>query len=93
MAQFPALAAGSVLYLTSPELVCNASKHGTWGDETEHFLHDITHGEHHEHRHVKSEPHQEHNHEHIDVHGLKVVIQELHDHYEPLNSEVSTCFI
>ncbi|XP_073340039.1 zinc transporter ZIP4 [Pagrus major] len=87
VSQFPALAAGSVLYLTSPELVCNASKHGRWGEETEHFLHDITHGEHHEHRREKSEPHQDHSHEHIDVHGLKVVLQELHDHYEPLNSE------
>lgn len=80
VSQFPALAAGCVLYLSSPSLVCNAAKQGRWGEETEHFLHKITH----------DELHRAHAHEHVDVHGLKVLLQGLHDHYEPLNSEVST---
>lgn len=88
--QFPAFAAGCVLYLSSPSLVCNAAKQGRWGEETEHFLHKITHEEEqHEHQHEASELHLAHAHEHVDVHGLKVLLQELHDHYEPLNSEVS----
>ncbi|XP_041811951.1 zinc transporter ZIP4 [Chelmon rostratus] len=85
VSQFPALAAGCVLYLSSPGLVCNATRQGRWREETEHFLHTVTHGEHHEHE--ESRSHQSHDHEHIDVHGLKVVFHELHHHYEPLNSE------
>ncbi|XP_067468941.1 zinc transporter ZIP4 [Thunnus thynnus] len=81
VAEFPAVAAGCVLYLTSPGLVCAAVRQGRWGEETEHFLHKITHGEHHEER----EPH--HDHEHIDIHGLETVLQELHNHYEPADSE------
>ncbi|XP_035536793.1 zinc transporter ZIP4 [Morone saxatilis] len=87
VSQFPALAAGCVLYLLSPGLVCNATKQGRWGEEVEHFLHELTHGEHHEHRHEESEPH--HDHDHIDIDGLKVLIQELHDHYKP--SDIESC--
>ncbi|XP_044028664.1 zinc transporter ZIP4-like [Siniperca chuatsi] len=79
VSQFTALAAGCVLYLSSPGLVCTATSQGRWGEEAEHFLHKITHEE--------SEQHQDHEHEHIDVHGLKVLLQELHDHYEPADSE------
>ncbi|KAE8281902.1 Zinc transporter ZIP4 Solute carrier family 39 member 4 Zrt- and Irt-like protein 4 [Larimichthys crocea] len=97
VSQFPALAAGCVLYLTSPGLVCNATRHGRWAEEIEHFLHEITHEEHeeheeheaheehHEHRNEDSEPH--HEHEHIDVDRLMVLFGELRDHYEPLKNE------
>ncbi|KAM9340224.1 zinc transporter ZIP4 [Symphorus nematophorus] len=87
VSQFPALAAGCVLYLSSPGLVCNAVRQERWGEEVEHFLHKITHEEHHEHQHEESEPHHDHEHEHIDAHGLKVLLQELHDHYEPSDRE------
>lgn len=90
VSQFPALAAGCVLYLSSPGLVCTAASQGRWGEETEHFLHNITHLDEHEHRHEEGEAHQDHEHEHIGIHGLKVVLQKLHDHYEPSNIEVST---
>uniref|UniRef100_A0AAX7V8C0 Zinc transporter ZIP4 n=1 Tax=Astatotilapia calliptera TaxID=8154 RepID=A0AAX7V8C0_ASTCA len=80
---FTALASGSVLYLSSPGLVCTAIKTGTWGEETEKFLHKFTHNDPHEH---KSEAN--HDHEHIDVHGLEGVIQELRSHYDPTESEV-----
>ncbi|CAK6949363.1 zinc transporter ZIP4 [Scomber scombrus] len=81
VSEFTAVAAGYVLYLASPGLVCTAVRQGRWGEETEHFLHKITHGEHHE----ESESH--HNHEHIDIHGIETVLQELHSHYEPADSE------
>lgn len=84
VSEFPAVAAGSVLYLASPDLVCTSVRQGTWGEETEHFLHKITHGEHHEH----SGSH--HDHEYMDVHGTETVLQELQSHYEPVDSEVST---
>ncbi|XP_070778351.1 zinc transporter ZIP4 [Enoplosus armatus] len=83
VSQFTALAAGCVLYLSSPGLVCTAISQGRWGEEAEHFLQKITH----EHGHEESKPHQHHEHEHIDVHGLKVLLRELHDHYEPSDSE------
>ncbi|KAL3983948.1 claudin [Sarotherodon galilaeus] len=49
---------------------------------TENFLHKFTHNDPHEHN---SEAN--HDHEHIDVHGLEGVIQELQSHYEPTESE------
>ncbi|XP_030597575.1 zinc transporter ZIP4 [Archocentrus centrarchus] len=82
VSQFTALTSGCVLYLFSPGLVCTAIRRGTWGEEAEHFLHKFTHHDHQEH---KSEPH--HDHEHIDIHGLEGIIQELHNHYEPTESE------
>ncbi|XP_070841410.1 zinc transporter ZIP4 isoform X2 [Chaetodon trifascialis] len=85
VSQFPALAAGCVLYLSSPGLVCNATRQGRWREETEYFLHKITHEVHHEHE--ESEPHHSHEHEHIGGDGLKVLFQELQHHYEALNSE------
>lgn len=127
LSQFPALAAGSVLYLSSPGAVCDAVKEGRWLEETQHFLHKVTHGEeehqhrreadgaghdhdhdlghtheadhHHDHehgaeddghhRHQHEEADGSHNHEHIDTHGLKVLLDMLHDHYDPINNEVS----
>ncbi|XP_018526260.1 zinc transporter ZIP4 [Lates calcarifer] len=74
VAQFTDLAAGCVLYLTSPGLVCSAVRQGRWGEETERFLHKITHHDHLEH-------------EHIDGHGFEEVLQELQHHYEPSDSE------
>ncbi|KAG7501418.1 zinc transporter ZIP4 [Solea senegalensis] len=82
VSQFTHLAAGCVLYLTAPDLVCTLVRQGRWGEETEHFLHEITHEEHHEHEH---EHH--HHHEHMDVHGLETLLQKIHHDYEPLHSE------
>ncbi|TDH04036.1 hypothetical protein EPR50_G00148090 [Perca flavescens] len=73
--QFTALAAGCVLYLSTPGLVCTAVRQGRWGEEVERFLHEITHQEQHQ------------DHEHIHVHGLKVLLKKLHDHYKPSESE------
>ncbi|XP_037331030.2 zinc transporter ZIP4 [Pungitius pungitius] len=78
--QFTALAAGCVLYLSSPGLVCTAVRQGTWGQEVQHFLREKAHQDHHEPLHA-------HNHVHIDVHGLNVLLQELQDHYEPSHRE------
>ncbi|XP_035476816.2 zinc transporter ZIP4 [Scophthalmus maximus] len=78
VSQFTDLTSGSVLYLTSPDLVCTAISQGRWGEETEHFLHKFAHHE--DHR-------TQHGHEHIDVHGLEALLQELQRHYEPSHSE------
>ncbi|XP_059206379.1 zinc transporter ZIP4 [Centropristis striata] len=79
VSQFTALAAGCVLYLSSPGLVCTAVREGRWGEEAQHFLHEITHQEpHHDHK---------HEHEHIDIHALEELLQKLHDHYEPSHRE------
>lgn len=101
VSDFPSLAAGSILYLSSPSLACAAVKQGRWAEETEHFLHQITHGDHHEHGHEEGETHHkhedehedEHEHEHIDSHGLQQLFHELHEHYEPSPSEVRTTVI
>ncbi|XP_060915114.1 zinc transporter ZIP4 [Labrus mixtus] len=90
VSEFPAVAAGSLLYLSSPSQVCAAANQGTWGEETQHFLHKITHDDpHHGQEHEEDETHHEdeNKHEHIDTHGLKLLIEELHDHYEPSDSE------
>uniref|UniRef100_A0A3Q2DNY4 Zinc transporter ZIP4 n=1 Tax=Cyprinodon variegatus TaxID=28743 RepID=A0A3Q2DNY4_CYPVA len=72
VSQFPALAAGSVLYLISPDLVCAAIGEGKWAEEKERFLHKYTHMDHYKHAHS-----------HIGIIGLESVIQDLHNHYEP----------
>lgn len=91
VSQFPALAAGCVLYLSSPGLVCSAVKQGRWGEETQRFLHEITHEEEpHQHQHQARELLHDHEHEHVDIRGLKVLLEMLRDHYEPVDSEVST---
>ncbi|XP_054910047.1 zinc transporter ZIP4 [Poeciliopsis prolifica] len=74
VSQFPALAAGSVLYLSSPGSVCTAVGQGTWGEETDRFLHKHTHSDH-------------RSHTHIGVVGLESVIQDLQNHYEPSNNK------
>ncbi len=83
MSQFPALAAGSVLYLSSPEQVCNATREGRWGDETDHFLHEVAHG--HEHR-LKERAH---SHDDVDAHSIEFVFHQVNHHYKPIHSEVS----
>lgn len=91
VSDFPALAAGSILYLSSPSLACTAVNQGKWAEETERFLHKITHEDHHEHGHGEGETHHkqehEHEHEHIDTHGLQMLFHELHEHYEPSPTE------
>ncbi|KAI4818381.1 hypothetical protein KUCAC02_011724 [Chaenocephalus aceratus] len=81
VSQFTDVAAGCVLYLSSPGLVCSAVRQGRWGEEAERFLHELTHQEH---QHGDSGPHQEHQHEHIDVHALQVLLQKLHHQYVPM---------
>nr|XP_020453281.1 zinc transporter ZIP4-like [Monopterus albus] len=44
--QFTDLAAGCILYLSSPDLVCTAISQGLWREETEHYLHKITQEDH-----------------------------------------------
>uniref|UniRef100_A0A8C6S5I2 Zinc transporter ZIP4 n=1 Tax=Neogobius melanostomus TaxID=47308 RepID=A0A8C6S5I2_9GOBI len=70
LSEFRVIVLGSVLYLSSPETACSAIKQGTWREETEHFLHEITHGEHHQHS-------EHHDHENIDVHASCVDAAEL----------------
>lgn len=89
VSQFPDLAAGCVLYLSSPGLACSAVKQGRWGEETQRFLHEITHEEEpHQHQHQARE--RLHDHDHVNIHGLKVLFEMLGDHYEPVDNEVST---
>lgn len=78
VSQFPAFAAGCLLYLSSPDLVCAAAAMGQWGNRTNAFVHKLTHTE------------EQDGHEHMDLSGLTVLIHELHHHYEPLNTEVSS---
>ncbi|XP_054462620.1 zinc transporter ZIP4 isoform X2 [Anoplopoma fimbria] len=87
VSQFTSLAAGCVLYLSSPGLVCSAVRQGTWGQEAQHFLRKITHQDHHERRYEESEQQQDREHVHIDVHELQMLLQELHEHYEPSDRE------
>ncbi|XP_043993575.1 zinc transporter ZIP4 isoform X1 [Gambusia affinis] len=74
VSQFPALAAGSVLYLSSPGSVCTAVGQGKWAEETDRFLHKHTHSDY-------------RSHTHIGVVGLEGVIQDLQNHYEPSNNK------
>uniref|UniRef100_A0A8C7Z2C5 Zinc transporter ZIP4 n=1 Tax=Oryzias sinensis TaxID=183150 RepID=A0A8C7Z2C5_9TELE len=69
--QFPALAAGSVLFLSSPELVCTAAKDGRWAEETERFLHAYTLGDTGD----------------ISIHALEHLLQELQSHYEAAENQ------
>lgn len=70
--QFPALAAGSVLFLSSPDLVCAAAKDGRWAEETERFLHTYTLGDHGD----------------ISIYALEDLLQELQSHYEAAENQV-----
>lgn len=79
MSQFPVFAAGCLLYLSSPNLVCAATAEGQWGDRTNAFIHTLTH----------TEEHDGHDHDHMDLNGLTVLIHKLHHHYQPSDTEVS----
>ncbi|XP_029023786.1 zinc transporter ZIP4-like isoform X2 [Betta splendens] len=68
---FPSFAAGCLLYLSSPELVCSAIGRGRWGAEARQLLDSITRQDH----------------RHMDVDGLEVLLQELDRHYEPALNE------
>lgn len=76
VSQFPVFAAGCLLYLSSPNLVCAATKQGQWGDRTNAFIHKLTHTE------------EQPGHQHMDLSGLLVLIHDLHHHYKPSNTEV-----
>ncbi|XP_068603544.1 zinc transporter ZIP4 [Brachionichthys hirsutus] len=85
VSQFSDFASGSVLYLTNPNLVCNATRHERWGVETERLLHEITHGEHE--AHTGSGSDREHTHSRIDLYGVRLLVDRLRHHYEPLDNE------
>lgn len=78
VSQFPIFAAGCLLYVSSPNLVCGAIKEGQWGDRAGAFMRKLTHTE------------EQPGHQHMDMNGLLVLIHDLHHHYEPLSTEVST---
>ncbi|KAF3833977.1 hypothetical protein F7725_025181 [Dissostichus mawsoni] len=63
VSQFTDVAAGCVLYLSSPAWCAGGAP--AW----------------------RQRAHQEHQHEHIDVHALKVLLQKLHHQYVPMESE------
>ncbi|XP_017276546.1 zinc transporter ZIP4 [Kryptolebias marmoratus] len=84
VSQLPALAAASLLFLSSPLLACVAIQNEMWAEESEHLLQKFTSYEHHEHHEDHEiEPHHEHSHDYMDSHGLEGVLQELQHHYEP----------
>ncbi|XP_051926307.1 zinc transporter ZIP4 [Hippocampus zosterae] len=97
--EFSALAAGCVLYLASPDMVCAAASQGRWGQEVEHFLDEIASGHSHEHHHEHHHEEEEeaevgqscHGHEHrqVGLPGLEKVLRELLKHYE--SSDIESC--
>uniref|UniRef100_A0A672J252 Zinc transporter ZIP4 n=1 Tax=Salarias fasciatus TaxID=181472 RepID=A0A672J252_SALFA len=82
VSQFPTFAAGSVLYLSSPSVVCAAIAEEKWGEKTEEFLHNVTHHDHSGHTDRAGHPHSE-----MDIHGLETVFEELQHHYEAVPHE------
>lgn len=87
LSEFSHFAAGSVLYLKSPSMVCSAIAEGAWRARTEQFLHNITHTHSHHAGHSSREDNG-HTHSHMDIHGLEIVFEELKHHYEPLPHEI-----
>lgn len=77
VSQFPVFAAGCLLYLSSPNRTCQAALLGRWGDRTNDLIHKLAHTEVHD------------GHDHMDLKGLRVLIHQLHHHYQPLETEVS----
>lgn len=84
LSQFSPLAAGSVLYLTAPGLVCSSISQGRWGEETEHFLHQVTV---HDHEHPHQHRAESRGHTHMDHHGVETVFLKLRKHYEAASNE------
>uniref|UniRef100_A0A665T8C7 Zinc transporter ZIP4 n=1 Tax=Echeneis naucrates TaxID=173247 RepID=A0A665T8C7_ECHNA len=72
--EFFDVAAGYVLYLASPGRVCTAVRQGRWKEETKHFLGQFTHQDH-------------HGYQRLDVRGLEALLQELRNHYVPVQCE------
>ncbi|XP_049606538.1 zinc transporter ZIP4 [Syngnathus scovelli] len=99
VSEFTALAAGCVLYLSSPDTVCAAADQGRWGQEVEHFLHGITSGNSHEHHHEEEEEEDHyagegescdgHEHPHVGLRGLESVLSAFLKHYE--SSDIENC--
>ncbi|CAG10811.1 unnamed protein product [Tetraodon nigroviridis] len=75
LSQFPVFAAGCLLYLSSPILVCAAVKQGLWGERTSAFIHKLAHTD------------GSDGHERMDLSGLTVLIHQLHHHYRPNGTE------
>ncbi|XP_061670119.1 zinc transporter ZIP4-like isoform X2 [Syngnathoides biaculeatus] len=89
---FTTLAAGCVLYLSSPDTMCTAAAQGRWGQEVEHFLDGIASGNSHEHHHEEEEaeegdPCHGREHRHVGLHGLESALSELLKHYESSGNE------
>lgn len=65
------VAAGCHLYLISPTEACSAVRAGRWGDETDHFIHEITgydHGD---------------GHGDMESSGIETLLHNLKKHYKP----------
>ncbi|XP_054620172.1 zinc transporter ZIP4 isoform X2 [Dunckerocampus dactyliophorus] len=82
--QFATLAAGCVLYLSSPSSACIAARRGSWALEIERFLHEISSKEH---QNVEKELCTGPGHQHMDLHGLESVLGGFLRHYEPSDNE------
>lgn len=80
LSDFKTVVSAGVLYLSSPGPVCSAIKQGTWRDETEHFLDEITHSEHH----PDSEHHE---HESVGLHTVERLLHSVNDHYKPTETQ------
>lgn len=80
LSDFKTVVSAGVLYLSSPGPVCSAIKQGTWREETEQFLHEITHSKHH--------PNSEHHeHESLDLHTVERLLHSISDHYKPTETQ------
>ncbi|XP_061520889.1 zinc transporter ZIP4 isoform X1 [Phycodurus eques] len=92
---FTALAAGCILYLSSPDTVCTVAGQGRWGQEVEHFLDGIASGNSHEHHHEEDEEGEEgapchgREYQHMGLRGLEGVLGQLLKHYE--SSDIESC--
>ncbi|CAL8298428.1 unnamed protein product [Lota lota] len=90
VSQFPHLASGCIFYLSAPASACAAVRAGRWAEETELFLDRVTQPLHpHEeaeedHRAEEEAGHQE---ESVDMHGLEALLEELEEHFVPLDKE------
>lgn len=80
LSDFRIILSSSVLYLRSPGPVCSAIKKGMWREETEYFLHEITHSGHHQNS-------EHHDHESVTVHTVEQLLHDITDHYRPLESQ------
>ncbi|XP_077446241.1 zinc transporter ZIP4 [Stigmatopora argus] len=84
-----ALAAGCVLYLTSPEAACVAAARGAWGEEAERFLDGLQSGNPHRRRRGDDGPCHGSERWHVDLSGLDAVLGGILQHYE--SADVESC--